>query len=838
MRKSVAILLLLLTALGIAFGQTRRPKPLPETELEKYEDGPAYIFRTESSPRMVLPWGPFTSYQANIGANGTNIVGDAANETSITIDPTNPNKMAIGWRQFNSVASNFRQGGWGYTSDGGVTWSFPGVLENNVFRSDPVLFSNDLGTFFYLSLMQNFQDDMWRGTNSGQFWTKLAPATGGDKQWFTIDNTASTGHGFQYQVFSTSGNNYGGRQFTRSTDGGITWLNPIFIPNRPSWGTLDVDSNGNLFIVGVNFSTSVNWCVRSTDAKNSSVTPTFDQSTAVDLGGQLSVNESINPEGLVGQMFVAIDRSGTSTNNNIYILASVVPNGAGSASDVMLVKSTNGGASFTPPRRINDDPINPNKWHWLGTLAVAPNGRIDVVWLDTRNAVNHTDSQLMYSYSTDGGNTFSPNVAVSGPFNPFLGYPNQNKMGDYITIVSDNNGGNVAYTATFNQEEDVYYVRVSPALAIQPQPTATPSPSPTPTATATATATSTPTATATPIATATATATSTPTATATATATSTPTVTATATPTATATSTPDATATSTPTATATSTATPTASATATATATPAITPTATPRPAQALNLSTRLQIQTGDGLLIEGFIITGNTPKKVVLRGLGPSLAGFGITNFVPDPVLQLRGSNSALIRQNDDWKDDQRSEIEGTSFQPGDDRESVMVATLTPGAYTALMTNKLGAPGIGTVELYDGNPASDSQLANISTRGSVQTGNNVMIAGFILGNSSTPTNLAIRARGPSLSNFFGNVLADPTLELRDGNGALITANDNWQDDAVSSALLTSKGLALSDPKESGIYASLLAPGQYTAVVAGKNGGTGIGLVEVYDLGP
>ncbi len=203
---------------------------------------------------------------------------------------------------------------------------------------------------------------------------------------------------------------------------------------------------------------------------------------------------------------------------------------------------------------------------------------------------------------------------------------------------------------------------------------------------------------------------------------------------------------------------------------------------------------------------------------------------------MQLRSSTGALLRQNDNWKDDQRSEIEGTAFQPSDDRESVIVATLTPGAYTGLVTNKLGSPGIGTIEVYDANPAADSELANISTRGIVQTGNNVMIAGFILGNSAAPTNLAIRARGPSLKNFFGNVLDDPTLELRDANGALITSNDNWQDDPVSAALLTANGLGLSDQKESGIFVSLLVPGQYTAIVAGKNGGTGIALVEVSNV--
>jgi hypothetical protein len=198
------------------------------------------------------------------------------------------------------------------------------------------------------------------------------------------------------------------------------------------------------------------------------VTPSFDQSTAVNLGGTVNFSGAINPAGLAGQVFLAVDRSGTSSNNNVYMLASVQPTGSSNGTDVNIVRSTNGGLNFSAPVRINDDPVNHNKWHWLGTLAVAPNGRIDCVWLDTRNAANNTDSQLFYSYSTDAGTTWAPNVTVSNPFNPFLGYPNQNKMGDYITIVSDNTGGNVAYTATFNGEEDIYYVRVAPASVVVP----------------------------------------------------------------------------------------------------------------------------------------------------------------------------------------------------------------------------------------------------------------------------------------------------------------------------------------------------------------------------------
>ena len=374
--------------------------------------------------------------------------------------------MSIGWRQFNSVASNFREAGFAYTTNGGTRWIAPGVLENNVFRSDPVLNSDTAGRFFYLSLVQNFFDDLWRSITGGQSWTRVGPADGGDKQWFTIDNTNSSGHGFQYQCWSTDGNNYGGRQFTRSTDGGLTWMNPINIPNSPAWGTLDVDSAGNLFIGGVNLTTGRIWCVRSTNAKNGGVVPTFDRSTAVNLGGDIVFSEPINPEGLVGQVFLAVDRSGTSTNNNVYMLASVQPSGFTNGSDVMFVRSTNGGITFSAPRRINDDPVNHAKWHWFGTLSVAPSGRIDVVWYDTRNSPNNVTSQLFYSFSIDGGNTWSPNVAVSNPFNPFIGYPNQQKIGDYITVVSDDDSANVAYAATFNGEEDIYYVRIRPALPL------------------------------------------------------------------------------------------------------------------------------------------------------------------------------------------------------------------------------------------------------------------------------------------------------------------------------------------------------------------------------------
>src|SRR5436853_2845985 len=470
--------LLSLVLIPLALGQlaptTRVPRGVP---LEIYDNPPAPPRIMQTSPRMISKFDTFTSFQANVDANGQNIVGDAANECVLSLDPTNGSKMTVGWRQFDDVASNFRQAGWGYTTDPGTTWTFPGVLEPGIFRSDPVTSSDELGTFFYLSLESNtaqsfFCDNVYRSTNGGQTWLELQPdrlAGGGDKEWFTIDKTNGPGHGFQYQADDGINCSGGGVQFQRSTNGGVTWQSPINIPNGPVYGTLDVDTNGNLFVGGEG--NSGFFCERSSNAQIGGQTPTFDRSTAVNLGGQLG-GGGINPAGLDGMLFLAIDRSGGPTNNNIYMLASVQPPGR-STTDVMFVRSTDGGLTFSAPHRVNDDPVNPSKWHWFGTFSVAPNGRLDAVWYDTRNASNNTDSQLFYSYSVDGGVTWAANVAVSNPFNPFEGYPNQSKIGDYITIVSDNTGGNVAYSGTFNfnasrgqHEEDVYYVRVAPPTSV------------------------------------------------------------------------------------------------------------------------------------------------------------------------------------------------------------------------------------------------------------------------------------------------------------------------------------------------------------------------------------
>jgi hypothetical protein len=263
-------------------------------------------------------------------------------------------------------------------------------------------------------------------------------------------------------------------------------------------------------------------------------------------------------------------------------------------------------------------------------------------------------------------------------------------------------------------------------------------------------------------------------------------------------------------------------------------------PARALNISTRAQVQIGDRVLIAGFIIAGPDSKPVILRALGPSLGQHNLapTYLLQDPVLELRAANGTLIRQNDNWKDDPvtQFQLQGSPFAPMDDRESAIVALLAPGAYTAIMSGKNQTRGIGLVEAYDANQNTESELANISTRGYVGMENDVMIGGFTLGSEPRSVQIAIRGLGPSLANAgLNGVLSNPALELHDSNGNGIATNDDWQSDPVSAAELTTHGLALPNEKEAGLFV-LLPPGAFTAILHGNNISAGIGLVEIYNL--
>jgi hypothetical protein len=409
-------------------------------------------------PQVVRSRAGYLSVQVNVDAQGFNIVGDAANEPSIAVDPTDPQRIAIGWRQFDNIASDFRQAGWAYTADGGNTWTFPGVIEPGIFRSDPVLDSDADGNFYYNSLTadsgpSNFRCHVFRSVDGGATWDAGAYAHGGDKQWQVIDTTNGMGRGNIYAAWNSTFSSCSGN-FTRSYDGGQTFLPCSSVAGNPYWGTMAVGPDGELYVSGTGMTVA-----KSTTLQDSSQPAAWDFTRTVDLDGSLEISVGPNPGGLLGQAWIAVDHSSGPSRGNVYLLASVDRSSTPDPLDVMFARSTDGGLTFSPPVRVNDDP-GTSAWQWFGTMSVAPNGRIDAVWLDTRNDPGGFDSELYYAFSTDAGVTWSTNEVLTPPFDPHLGWPQQSKMGDYFDMVSDDLGANLAFAATLNGEQDVYFIRI------------------------------------------------------------------------------------------------------------------------------------------------------------------------------------------------------------------------------------------------------------------------------------------------------------------------------------------------------------------------------------------
>lgn len=261
-----------------------------------------------------------------------------------------------------------------------------------------------------------------------------------------------------------------------------------------------------------------------------------------------------------------------------------------------------------------------------------------------------------------------------------------------------------------------------------------------------------------------------------------------------------------------------------------------------VNISTRGQINTGDNVMIGGFVIQGSQPVTVILRAIGHSLAAAGITNPISDPTIELHNSSGTVIATNDDWISSPDAQtIASYHLDPPNSIESAIIVTLNPGSYTAIVkgyqdSSTPAATGVGLFELYDLHLTDNVRAGNISTRGQVLLNDQVMIGGFIIGGDQSKT-VVVRALGPSLTNYgLSGVLADPILELHDGQGALISSNDDWGQGPDASTI-QSEGLAPSSPKESALQATL-NPGNFTAIVRGVNNTTGLGLVEVYDRSP
>ena len=259
------------------------------------------------------------------------------------------------------------------------------------------------------------------------------------------------------------------------------------------------------------------------------------------------------------------------------------------------------------------------------------------------------------------------------------------------------------------------------------------------------------------------------------------------------------------------------------------------QPTELVNASARVAVGLGDNVGISGFIIRGTAPRMVLVRGLGPSLnvGGGVLPGLLEDPMLQLFDGQRQSLAQNDNWQDAQSAEITATGLAPTDPLEAAILMDLAPGAYTAVISGVGNTTGNGLVEVYALASGSDSDLGNISTRGQVQTGDDVLIGGVII-QGGNPAQVLFRGLGPSLTGFgVAGALQDPTLDLYNGNGALLQSNDNWQD--TQSAEIIATGLAPTDPNESAVLATLMNGG-YTAIVRGKDGTTGVALVEEYNL--
>ncbi|MBI1225259.1 MAG: T9SS type A sorting domain-containing protein [Bacteroidetes bacterium] len=441
----------------------------PPFEYDESPDDPYhYIPRAgrATSPPYRLDGTLFSIRQVNVDDAGQNILGDAANEPSLVIDPTNPDRMAIGWRQFDTIANNFRQAGYAFTFDAGENWHFPEPIEAGVFRSDPVLDADSEGNFYYNSLTIDANNEyvcqVFKSEAGSNTWGTGVDAHGGDKQWMTIDRTDGATNGNIYAFWKTNISSCIGG-FTRSLDHGETYLPCEQLIDDPTRGTLVVSPTGELFACGGGPSGGF-IVLKSDDPGIMGQSLTWNLVQQVNMGGNLAIYDGPNPSGMLGQAWIDVDNSGGTTQGNVYLLATVAD--IIDPANIKLSRSTDGGLTWEDPIRINDDqdPDGLN-WQWFGSLSVAPNGRIDVTWFDTRDNPGTYLSRLYYSYSADGGHTWSANEALSEAFDPHLGWPQQQKIGDYNHQRSDNVAAHLAWAATFNGEEDVYYSHIMPDIS-------------------------------------------------------------------------------------------------------------------------------------------------------------------------------------------------------------------------------------------------------------------------------------------------------------------------------------------------------------------------------------
>ncbi len=422
-----------------------------------------FLFCGESLPArpLVLPPAPqegVDRVQINVNDLGQNVIGDAAQEPSLAVDPTDPTRLVVGWSYFPDASNADSESAWAYSHDGGRTWDFQGLQQPAGDRGEALVRTLADGTVLYWSQGPS-ETELYISRVSGVSWSSPIGSAGGDDPFAWVDRSGGPGDGNIYLTWTPDTGCCGNANFVRSEDGGFTTSTPLELDLAV--GGITVGRNGEVYVAGVPTSPLDFETIRIAKSINAQLpgsTPTFGVNSTT-LGGSLTAAMGPNPGGVLGKITIDTDTSNGPHGGNVYLLACVDPDGP-DPGELHFSRSTDGGLTWSAPRRINDEPFGRNAFQWLGTMSVAPNGRIDAVWYDTRNSVSGIISELFYSFSIDGGQTWAVNEAISPPFNHFLGQPGNQSVGDHIDIESDNLGVHVIYTASFNSEQDLYYLRL------------------------------------------------------------------------------------------------------------------------------------------------------------------------------------------------------------------------------------------------------------------------------------------------------------------------------------------------------------------------------------------
>ncbi len=425
-----------------------------------------------------------TGVQVNVHPiTGQDIIGDAGNEPSLAVSPVNPGSIVIGWRSFPSSGSDSRYAGYAWSLDGGATFTSGGVLPAppgypaTAEQTDPVLAVDSLGVYYYWSevFRPGFGNVLYQSADFGQTWPAVSDVetvvTSGDKGWLTVDRSGGPGDGHLYGGW----NNFslGGQCFVRSTDGGQSFSPPLRIADRGGTQWMlqyAVGPSGELYAAWRHYGDNAIYVTKSDNAWDANVATTFNAfGNGGNAGLDLEVDSSndpgfldINPVGF-HQLYLDVDRSNGPRSGWVYCLWA---DDRYDGSDVILARSSDGGFSWDSGIRVNDDVLGSGDLQWMPAMSVAPDGRIDAVWYDTRNDPGDPlpDSELYYSFSLDGGSTWSVDRRASDAFNTTAGWPQQQKIGDYIQCASQTGSVHVAYAATFNGGQDIWYLNVKPTL--------------------------------------------------------------------------------------------------------------------------------------------------------------------------------------------------------------------------------------------------------------------------------------------------------------------------------------------------------------------------------------